>query len=271
MSYDLAQLVLAKGLGEVSIVQAERATLALNAVFSASIKPQGPWQYGVVYLMGLAIPVPRKAAQPIARSGSLTTAATAYATVASWTVTANRTGHLREVSLDSDNFAKTNWRLTIAGVQQFTDQVFRSALSLPFGENQIPAGAVVTLAAASTDGTSVVTYGSIAGSEWPRYVFSLRLRKQGGVTDHTAYASEALVRQGLPMWAYISRTDPLYLDVTNTNGIGDEFFLAQFHVISTDETRLNEIIRVTRQLGLPEAVQMVTPVPDPARMAFARR
>ena len=271
MNSDLVQLILAKGLGEASVVLAEVSSLALAAVSGKVIKPQAPWHYAVVHRMSLALPVPRMAGQGIARTGSLTATATTYATVATWTVAAARSGNLREVSLDTDNFAKTNWRLTVGGTQQFTDQVFRNPLTLPFPENLLPAAAVVTLAAASTDGTSVIAKGSIAGGEWPAYIFSLLLRKQGMVTSHTVYSSSDLILQGFPMWAYISDTDPFYLDITNSNGLGGEYFLARFHVINTDETRLNEIIRITRQMGLPEAVQMVTPIPDPARLAFARR
>lgn len=271
MSYDLAQLILAKGLGEASVVLAEVSSLALAGVSNKVIKPQSPWHYAVIHHMNLALPVPREAGQGIARTGSLTATATTYATVATWTVGSNRSGNLREVSLDTDNFAKTNWQLTIGGVQQFTAQVFRSPLTLPFPENLLPAAAVVLLEAASTDGTSVTAKGSISGGEWPPYIFSLAMRKLGSVTNHTVYSSSDLIQQGFPMWAYISDTDPLYLDITNTNGLGGEYFLARFEVINSDETRLNEIIRITRQLGLPETVKMVTPIPDPARLAFTRR
>lgn len=279
MSYDLAQLILAKGLGEASVVLAEVSNLDLAAISHKTIKPQSPWHYAVVHDMSLALPLPRETGKLISKVGSLSTAVTGYGTVANWAATSGRFGTLREVSLDTDNFAKTNWQLVIDGDVQWIDQVFRSPLSIPFPETNLPDFLYATLSAASTDGTTVKAYGSISGKEWPPYIFTLRLWKLGAVTSHTVYSSSDLIQQGFPMWAYITDTDPLYLDITNTNGrptggvanTGGEYFLARFHVINTDETRLNEIIRIARQMGLPEAVQMVTPIPDPARLAFARR
>ena len=284
MSYDLAQLILAKGLGEASVVLAEVTALDLNAVSNKIIKPQVPWHYAVVHRMTLALHPPRETGRSISKVGSgSASVAGSYTSIATWQISAGRFGALREVSLDSDNFAKTQWQLVLPGIRDVTlgegwiDKVFRSPLTIPFPETNIPATEWVNVLAGSTDGTTITAYASISGKEWAPYVFTLKLRKQGGVTSHTLYSSSALIQQGFPMWAYISDTDPLYLDITNTNGEsliasgGGEYFLAHFEVINTDETRLNEIIRITRQMGLPEAVQMVTPIPDPARLAFARR
>ena len=273
VSYDLAQLILAKGLGEASVVLAEVSSLALAAVSSKIIKPQAPWHYAVVHRMSLGIPIPQEAGVPKPRAASQATALTTYVTMLTWNVVSGVNASLREISLDSDNFPKTKFRVTIGGITYFGDVILRSALTIPFPKNNMPPGTVVNLDVASTDGTSVTAYGSMGGVEWPDYIFSLTLRKQGGVTQHTMRSSSDLILQGFPMWAYISDTDPFYLDITNSNGMGGESFLARFEVINTDETRMNEIIRITRQMGLPEAVQMVTPIPDPARLAraFARQ
>ena len=104
---------------------------------------------------------------PIARVGNYAGAdAAAYHDVVSWTVAALKVGKLKELSYISDNFPKTHWKLSIGGVQQFTDTILQSALTQPFPRgNRLATGAVVLVQAKSTDGTAVNAQGSIAGSE----------------------------------------------------------------------------------------------------------
>ena len=103
---------------------------------------------------------------PISRVARLPTSDTVnYQTVATWTVASGRDGDLHEVSLFTDDFARTQWRLTIAGTQQWTDVLVGTSLSIPFRQNRLSAGDIVLLEARSTDGTLVTADGSISGTE----------------------------------------------------------------------------------------------------------
>lgn len=103
---------------------------------------------------------------PIARADRLSTSSSTYGTVAIWTVGAGVTGDLHEVALTVDNFTATEWRLTIAGVEQFTDRVFSVAVGLPFRTNRLASADIVLLEARSPDNaTAIVADGTITGTE----------------------------------------------------------------------------------------------------------
>lgn len=105
---------------------------------------------------------------PISRVDRLATSdAVNYQEVVEWTVAVGNEGDLHEVSLFSDDFSKTRFRLTIAGAQQWADRVVGTSLSIPYRANRLPAGAQVLLEARSTDGTLVTVDGSISGAERP--------------------------------------------------------------------------------------------------------
>ncbi len=106
------------------------------------------------------------AGSPIVRESRLSTSSSAYGTIATWTVSAANTGDLHEVSMISDNFSDTEFRLTINGVEQFTDQVLQTGLSLPWRTNRLAAGAIVLLEGRSPDNaTALLLDGSITGTE----------------------------------------------------------------------------------------------------------
>lgn len=103
---------------------------------------------------------------PISRVNRLATNdAVNYQEVVSWTVAAGREGDLHEISFFSDDFTKTLFKLSIAGVQQWTDVVVGTSLSIPFRTNRLKAGDTVLLEAKSTNGTLVTVDGSISGAE----------------------------------------------------------------------------------------------------------
>ena len=107
----------------------------------------------------------RQANTPIARADRLSTTSATYGTVVSWTVTALLEGNLTEVAFTVDNFVATEWRLTIGGVVQFTDQVFSVPVALPF-DGLLASGTVVLLEGRSPDGaTAIVADGTITGTE----------------------------------------------------------------------------------------------------------
>ncbi|MBW2674251.1 MAG: hypothetical protein JRD89_12695 [Deltaproteobacteria bacterium] len=90
---------------------------------------------------------------------------TEYQTVVSWQVSENRLGMLREISMVSDNYTKTRFRLTIADERQFEDLEIQTSLTLPYPNLILPSEAVVLLEAKSSDGTSITVDGSITGKE----------------------------------------------------------------------------------------------------------
>jgi len=88
-----------------------------------------------------------------------------YQTVASWTVSTAKTGVLKEVGMASSSYTKTLFRLIIGAKTYMTDVTLRTALSLPFSDLNLAAGAEVRLSAKSSDGTAIVVDGSIVGKE----------------------------------------------------------------------------------------------------------
>ena len=91
---------------------------------------------------------------------------TTYKTVVSWTVTAGKTGELKEVSMMSDTYAATHFKLTIAGEEQFKDKIIGAPLTLPFPQNELEAGDIVILEVKRTGaGAAITVDGSITGRE----------------------------------------------------------------------------------------------------------
>jgi len=116
-----------------------------------------------VVLYGTGVAFPR--GTPIAKVDRYSGGDTTYKTVVSWTVSEGKIGTLKEVSMVTDNYSKTHFRLTIAGVKQFEDKIIQAPLTLPFPENDLEAGSEVVLECKSTDGTSITVDGSITGRE----------------------------------------------------------------------------------------------------------
>lgn len=104
---------------------------------------------------------------PIAKLDGYSGTEQTYQTVVSWTVSEDARGELKEISMISDNHPKTEFKLTIAGTEQFTDQTIPAPLTLPFPANRdLAPGEAVVLEARSTDGTSIIVDGSITGAEY---------------------------------------------------------------------------------------------------------
>uniref|UniRef100_A0A6M3XSF4 Uncharacterized protein n=1 Tax=viral metagenome TaxID=1070528 RepID=A0A6M3XSF4_9ZZZZ len=95
----------------------------------------------------------------------LSTSSTSYGTVVSWTVTTDKIGVLHCIEMESDNYDKTRFQLTIAGVVQFTDIQIGASLSLEYPDVKIAAGSEVLLEAKSSDGTAINVDGDILGKE----------------------------------------------------------------------------------------------------------
>lgn len=101
----------------------------------------------------------------VTRLDRLNTTSTSYGTVVSWTVSSGKVGVLRHVEMESDNYSKTRFQLTIAGVVQFTDAQVEDSLSLEWPDPRLAAGDEVLLEAKSSDGTEINVDGDITGKE----------------------------------------------------------------------------------------------------------
>jgi len=112
---------------------------------------------------------------PIAAVNRYAGAATTWQTVTSWNVGhvwSKRYGELREVSMVSNNFPNTRFRLRVelgdpirTKITLFTELQLLAALTLPFPENELPYDTWVYLDCRSI-GPAIVVDGSITGSEW---------------------------------------------------------------------------------------------------------
>lgn len=112
---------------------------------------------------------------PVARVGRYTGTATTMQTVASWHVGIlwkKKYGTLRELSMISNNFPNTRFRLRIELGEPLEEKVYifdeiemQAVLTLPFPENRLPYGTWVYLDARSV-GPAITVDGSITGVEW---------------------------------------------------------------------------------------------------------
>lgn len=85
--------------------------------------------------------------------------------VCSWTVTAGKTGILREISMIADEVDHAEFTVSIGGIALFTDQKFQSALTLVFPDIKLVAGVEVKVEVQSDDGTAIVVDAAISGKE----------------------------------------------------------------------------------------------------------
>lgn len=98
-------------------------------------------------------------------AGSYVGTDAAYQTVASWTVTADRTGELKEILIISTNYGKTLAKVTIDSVVWATDWAPQSCLPLIFEDLRLAAAAVVKVEVKSSDGSSITVDAIIVAKE----------------------------------------------------------------------------------------------------------
>lgn len=112
-------------------------------------------------------PVPPSPAheKAITRLHRLPTALMAYGQVVEWTVLGDTIGILRFVEMETDNYEKTRFRLTIDDVVQFFGIEIGASLSLEWPDVKLAAGVQVLLEAMSSDGTAINVDGDILGKE----------------------------------------------------------------------------------------------------------
>lgn len=95
---------------------------------------------------------------------------TSYQKVVSWTVGQvweKNHGRLDEVSMNSDDYSKTRFRLTVEGKIFFKDLHLQSELTLPFrSPNELRRGEEIKIEAKSSDGTAIVVTATITAREY---------------------------------------------------------------------------------------------------------
>jgi hypothetical protein len=96
---------------------------------------------------------------------------TAYQTVVEWKVGrvwGKDRGRIIELGLNTDQYAKTKWRVTVANRVLFEDKLTQSSVNFPYYciVAELGLDEKVTIEAKSTDGTSVKADGMITAIEY---------------------------------------------------------------------------------------------------------
>jgi len=89
----------------------------------------------------------------------------AWQEVAKWTVAPEKTGELKEISMITDDYVNTVWKLIVGATGVFTNLTIQSALTLPFFDLKLAPLTVVTLSCHSDGVANIVADGSIVGKE----------------------------------------------------------------------------------------------------------
>ncbi len=98
-------------------------------------------------------------------AGTYSGVATTYQTVVTWTVTAAKTGELKEILLLTSNYAKTLIKVVIGTVTWCTGFAPQYAMPMIFEDLRLAAATVVTVSAKSSDGTAIVVDAIITAKE----------------------------------------------------------------------------------------------------------
>lgn len=88
-----------------------------------------------------------------------------YQTVATWTVSTDKIGELKEILIISDDYAHTLARITIGGTVWETDWSPTSAMPIIFEDLKLAESTVVLVEAKSSDGTAIDVDALIVGKE----------------------------------------------------------------------------------------------------------
>jgi hypothetical protein len=111
--------------------------------------------------------VPETAAteNPITQYGRYSGGDTDYQVVVTWLVSAGKSGVLSEISVESDNYAKTLIYVMVANVAQFQDKQTRGPLTLKYADLKMAGGTQTVVMVASSDGTAITVDAVITGKE----------------------------------------------------------------------------------------------------------
>ena len=97
--------------------------------------------------------------------GRYTGVLTSYQTVVSWTVAAGKLGELKEITILSSNYAKTNLQVTVGDIVFATNWIVQAAMPLIFEDLKLAVGKIIKVEAKSTDGTSITVDAVITAKE----------------------------------------------------------------------------------------------------------
>jgi hypothetical protein len=124
------------------------------------------WQQPIIPVAGEPVPEsPATETIILETEGKVTTTSTTYQTIASWTVTATKSGILRCLELAASDYDHALFQITINSVVLVTDWALPSAWNGYFADCRLEAEVVVLLEGKSDDGTSVDLWGAIEGKE----------------------------------------------------------------------------------------------------------
>ncbi len=90
---------------------------------------------------------------------------TSYQELAKWTIGKGNTGQLEQVSMATDNYDKTLWKLEVGDKMSLEDVIIPATLTMQFADPKLPGETAVTLSVKSSDGTAIKADGSITGKE----------------------------------------------------------------------------------------------------------
>ncbi len=104
--------------------------------------------------------------QPVSKWNKFTGTDQEWRELIRWDIPIGYMGDLHEISILSDNDAKTRYRVFLANIDQQWpyDRQTTTPLTQPFRETKIPGGTSVWIELRSTDGTSINVESSLSGT-----------------------------------------------------------------------------------------------------------
>jgi hypothetical protein len=113
------------------------------------------------------VPTPSQPATERAAGGvgRYTGTSSSYQTVVSWTVATGKLGELKEITLLTSKYDKSNFQVTIGSVVFATNWIVQAAMPLIFEDLKLSAGTVVKVEVKSTDGTSITVDAVVTAKE----------------------------------------------------------------------------------------------------------
>lgn len=122
------------------------------------------WTTEVIVSVELPSPVV-KPETAISKPGRYSGAALIAQEVCSWTITADKVGILKEITMIADEVDHAEFTVSIAGTALFTDKKFQSVLTLVFPDIKLAALVEIKVEVQSDDGTGIVVDAEISGKE----------------------------------------------------------------------------------------------------------
>lgn len=264
---DLMRLLVAKGWAEYGMSLNTILIATANIRTVINVLPVTGYRQAIVYKIIPTILLPQESGVPTLVTGSVTTSdQTDYSNVVTYNVSGSRNASLSEIMLDTNNWAGTQWRISINGTEQFTGQVFNSSPSFAWRQpTQSPQQDTtvstvdrlgrVLVQARSAAGASITAYAAVTAKEWALRIFTLEITKGTNIGIGTINLGGDLVNNGLDVWARIRNDDPLQYVVTNIGGISGESFAIQTAMLGVQsDEKMDRIQKFIEQFGMQEGI-----------------